>query len=204
MVIATQLMTETDETVVSSRLSYAQSSSLGHWQIPTQSQTSPVSHTSSFPVISLTNAPKVNSTALVIWTIIEPGIYLLSACALSFKPLLRTLMKSLRFTSLITHAKSTLPFNARSCVRKTAASDQVDLFNLEALERDGRPSLRLSEDSGTTVFDREIESEHKSFEAQVGKTIELRLEAIADVGKDVGEGYNVEEKDFGLQVEKVV
>ncbi|KAF2026805.1 hypothetical protein EK21DRAFT_38597, partial [Setomelanomma holmii] len=36
-----------------------------------------------------------NHVALVNWTILEPGIYLLSACALSFKPLFRMFAKAL-------------------------------------------------------------------------------------------------------------
>ncbi|KAF2466687.1 uncharacterized protein BDR25DRAFT_163487, partial [Lindgomyces ingoldianus] len=41
-------------------------------------------------------------TELVNWTIIEPGMYLLAACALSFKPLFRMAAKALHLDSLVT------------------------------------------------------------------------------------------------------
>ncbi|KAF2252600.1 hypothetical protein BU26DRAFT_394231, partial [Trematosphaeria pertusa] len=56
------------------------------------------------PLVDIT----FTNTALVNWTIIEPGMYLLAACALSFKPLFRMVAKALRLQSLITHTKSAL------------------------------------------------------------------------------------------------
>jgi len=43
--------------------------------------------------------------SLVDTTMLEPGIYLLSACAISFKPLLRMLLKALHLQSHITPTK---------------------------------------------------------------------------------------------------
>jgi hypothetical protein len=43
---------------------------------------------------------------LVNWTIIEPGMYLLAACAISFKPLFRMIAKALRLESIITMTTS--------------------------------------------------------------------------------------------------
>lgn len=43
---------------------------------------------------------------LINWTIIEPGLYLLAACALSFKPLFRMFAKALHLDTFITHSKS--------------------------------------------------------------------------------------------------
>ncbi|KAF2007735.1 hypothetical protein P154DRAFT_452904, partial [Amniculicola lignicola CBS 123094] len=43
---------------------------------------------------------------LVNWTIIEPGMYLLAACAMSYKPLFRMVAKALRLNSLMTHTRT--------------------------------------------------------------------------------------------------
>ncbi|RMZ70202.1 integral membrane [Pyrenophora seminiperda CCB06] len=46
-----------------------------------------------------------NSVPFLNMTMIEPGVYLLSACAISFKPLLRMLVKALHFGSQLTSTR---------------------------------------------------------------------------------------------------
>jgi hypothetical protein len=62
---------------------------------------------------AVTNVPLVN------WTIIEPGLYLLAACALSFKPLFRMVAKALHFGSVFTHTKSTLSKTSHNKTNQT-------------------------------------------------------------------------------------
>lgn len=53
-----------------------------------------------------TNIPPDKHVELINWTIIEPGLYLIAACALSFKPLFRMLATFLKLDSLLTHTRS--------------------------------------------------------------------------------------------------
>jgi hypothetical protein len=54
------------------------------------------------PPALLTQTPTVTVVEIVNWTIIEAGLYLLAACALSFKPLFRFVAHSLHLTHLLT------------------------------------------------------------------------------------------------------
>lgn len=62
---------------------------------------------------------------LINWTIIEPGLYLIAACALSFKPLFRMLAKALHLDSLITHTKSAIGHTSS----KTKSSHTASAFS---------------------------------------------------------------------------
>ncbi|KAL5380745.1 hypothetical protein DPSP01_007546 [Paraphaeosphaeria sporulosa] len=68
--------------------------------------------------ITFTNVPLIN------WTIIEPGLYLLAACALSFKPLFRMVAKALHLGSVLTHTKSALN---KTSLHKTNQAQQKDI-----------------------------------------------------------------------------
>ncbi|OAG02579.1 uncharacterized protein CC84DRAFT_1207476 [Paraphaeosphaeria sporulosa] len=68
--------------------------------------------------ITFTNVPLIN------WTIIEPGFYLLAACALSFKPLFRMVAKALHLGSVLTHTKSALN---KTSLHKTNQAQQKDI-----------------------------------------------------------------------------
>lgn len=66
---------------------------------------------------------------LINWTIIEPGLYLIAACALSCKPLFRALAKALRLDHLITHTKSALGHHgSKTKSSHTTSAMQLDTF----------------------------------------------------------------------------
>ncbi|KAF2827650.1 hypothetical protein CC86DRAFT_321914 [Ophiobolus disseminans] len=83
-----------------------------------------------------------NHVALVNWTIIEPGMYLLSACALSFKPLFRMFAKVLHLQAFITHTKSTFQPGKSSTAKKSTTTTH-DEYAMQDLNN-GR-FYRLSE-----------------------------------------------------------
>ncbi|KAF1843772.1 uncharacterized protein K460DRAFT_378830 [Cucurbitaria berberidis CBS 394.84] len=115
-----------------------------------------------------------NHVSLIDWTIIEPGMYLLSTCALSFKPLFRMLAKSLHLQAFITHTRSTFA-ETRSYVKKTTASTQEDTYHMDQM-RNARVGKfhRLSEDSASDT------TGHKRIEVLVTKTIEMDSETRSE------------------------
>jgi hypothetical protein len=82
-----------------------------------------------------------NHVSLIKWTIIEPGMYLLSTCALSFKPLFRMFAKAFHLHAFVTHTKST--FGTKSNPKRTMTERETgtEVFELGRFHR-------LSEDSG--------------------------------------------------------
>lgn len=94
-----------------------------------------------------------NHVSLINWTMIEPGMYLLSACALSFKPLLCSFAKALNLQAFVTHTRSTAG-GTRSHVKKTFTSTQTqsEAFELEIVRKGWEFGKfhRLSNDSGDT------------------------------------------------------
>jgi hypothetical protein len=86
-----------------------------------------------------------NHVALVTWTIIEPGIYLLSACALSFKPLFRISAKAMHLHAFITHTKST--FQLGKSHATTSATTVATQTNLEPPPIPVGQFRRMSDDS---------------------------------------------------------
>ncbi|KAF1835395.1 hypothetical protein BDW02DRAFT_496109 [Decorospora gaudefroyi] len=120
-----------------------------------------------------------NHVSLINWTIIEPGMYLLSACALSFKPLFRLLAKVLHLHAFITHSRSTFGAggangaNGKSIVKKsntfgTGATAQTQ--SQRGLELG--TFARLSEDSEVTGCSSETGA-CPGGRVMVTKTIEL-------------------------------
>jgi hypothetical protein len=81
---------------------------------------------------------------LINWTIIEPGIYLLSGCALSFKPLFRIFVKALRLQVFLTHTKTT--FQSGKSKNHTTAVTYADI-HLKSIPYTGGKFYLLSEDS---------------------------------------------------------
>jgi hypothetical protein len=113
-----------------------------------------------------------NHVALVNWTIIEPGIYLLSACALSFKPLFRMFAKALHLQVFFTHTRSAFQPGGSHTTRNLTIGTQTDI-RLQTIPNNSAGKFhRLSEDSTssaedmkmevlvTTTVDVDMESEH--------------------------------------------
>ncbi|OAK95185.1 hypothetical protein IQ06DRAFT_64953 [Phaeosphaeriaceae sp. SRC1lsM3a] len=97
-----------------------------------------------------------NHVALINWTIIEPGIYLLSACALSFKPLFRMLAKALHLQAFLTHTKSTFQPGKSHATKTTNVGTQNDV-QLQSLSGIGTGRFyRLSEDSENSEGSKKI------------------------------------------------
>ncbi|KAF2018438.1 hypothetical protein BU24DRAFT_170900 [Aaosphaeria arxii CBS 175.79] len=51
--------------------------------------------------------PTFKTVELITWTIVEPGLYLFAACALSFKPLFRMVARGLHLDRLVTSTRTT-------------------------------------------------------------------------------------------------
>ncbi|KAF1920475.1 hypothetical protein BDU57DRAFT_16106 [Ampelomyces quisqualis] len=71
-----------------------------------------------------------NHVALVNWTTLEPGIYFLSACSLSFKPLFCMLAKTRLLQAFITHSKSTFRPGTSTHTTKHATQSDVALESM--------------------------------------------------------------------------
>jgi hypothetical protein len=111
-----------------------------------------------------------NHVSLINWTMIEPGMYLLSTCALSFKPLFRMFAKALHLHAFITtHTKST--FGTKSNPKRTMTERETgtEVFELGRFHR-------LSEDSERSESTRGS----KKLEVVVTKTVDLDTEARSE------------------------
>jgi hypothetical protein len=100
---------------------------------------------------------------------IEPGMYLLSTCALSFKPLFRMFAKALHLNAFITHTKST--FGTKSNAKRTMTTERETGTGKEVFEL-GR-FHRLSDESGRS----DDTKGSKGIEVFVTKTVDLDTEA---------------------------
>lgn len=120
-----------------------------------------------------------NHVSLINWTMIEPGMYLLSACALSFKPLLRSFAKALHLQGLVTHTRSTVG-GTKSHVKKisTATQTQPEAFELGHVRNVSELGKfhRLSDDTSSST-DGNVE---RRIEVTVTKTIELNSDRRVD------------------------
>ncbi|KAI4633625.1 uncharacterized protein J4E92_004445 [Alternaria infectoria] len=118
-----------------------------------------------------------NHVALINWTMIEPGMYLLSACALSFKPLLRMFAKALHLQGFVTHTKSTVGVT-RSHVKRTFTSThtQPEVFELGNVSEFGK-FHRLSDDNASSSTGGIDEGR---IEMTAPKTVELNTERRLD------------------------
>ncbi|CAG5146934.1 uncharacterized protein ALTATR162_LOCUS1957 [Alternaria atra] len=121
-----------------------------------------------------------NHVSLINWTMMEPGMYLLSACALSFKPLLRSFAKALHLQGFVTHTRSTVG-GTKSHVKKTFTSTQTqpevfELGHIRNVSEFGK-FHRLSEgvESNSTE-----EYAERRLEVTVTTTIELDSEGRVD------------------------
>lgn len=100
-------------------------------------------------------------------------MYLLSACALSFKPLLRMFAKALHLQGFVTHTKSTVGVT-RSHVKRTFTSThtQPEVFELGNVSEFGK-FHRLSDDNASSSTSGVDEGR---IEVPVTKTIKLNSE----------------------------
>jgi hypothetical protein len=110
-----------------------------------------------------------NHVALVNLTIIEPGIYLLSTCALSFRPLFRIVAKVLHLQAFITHTKSTLQPGKSYSAKKSTTTTHTDI-HLHHLHFAGTGKFhRLSEDSDSS-------GRSKRMEVLITTTVDIETE----------------------------
>jgi hypothetical protein len=135
----------------------------------------PLDDSTCTPLSSTTQAAQLtlelgNHVALINWTIIEPGLYLLSACALSFKPLFRMLAKALHLQAFLTHTKTTYQPGKSQTTRNTNVGTQNDV-HLQSLSGIGSGKFyRLSEDSQDSKGSKKIE-------VLVTKTVDVDAES---------------------------
>ncbi|KAH8724612.1 hypothetical protein GQ44DRAFT_772951 [Phaeosphaeriaceae sp. PMI808] len=108
-----------------------------------------------------------NHVALVNWTTIEPGIYLLSACALSFKPLFSMCSKALHLHAFTSNTKSTLKPSKSHWVKKSTSQTQADIHLQQLHDSSQGRFHRLSEDSEDSV------GEDKKMEVLVTTTVDV-------------------------------
>ncbi|KAH7095038.1 integral membrane protein [Paraphoma chrysanthemicola] len=108
-----------------------------------------------------------NHVSLVNWTILEPGIYLLSACALSFKPLFRTFAKAVHLQDFITNTKSAPQRSKSHVTKKSTSTTQTDL-RLQRLYKSGEGRFhKLSGESDVSS---------KRMEVLVTTTVDIETE----------------------------
>ncbi|KAF2707388.1 hypothetical protein K504DRAFT_504558 [Pleomassaria siparia CBS 279.74] len=106
------------------------------------------------------------NTDAINWTIIEPGLYLEAACAMSFKPLFRMVAKVLHLNSFITQTRSfVFSQNAIKGSNRTAASIEDKLY-MDTL-KSSNSSVFTKLHSGATSSDEEAEVGLKSDGDQV-------------------------------------
>jgi hypothetical protein len=98
-------------------------------------------------------------------------MYLLSACALSFKPLFRIVARALRLQSLVTHTKSTFQPGKSYTNNKTVTATQVQ-FEMQHV----RHPSDVTWDSRS---ENSVMSKQK-IEVLVTKTVEVELNVRAE------------------------
>jgi hypothetical protein len=126
-----------------------------------------------------------NHVSLIDWTMIEPGMYLLSTCALSFKPLLRACANALHLQRFLTHTNSTFTGNKSYPSKKpaTLVEARTGVFELGHVRNVSGKFYRLSEDSESAIASRDGKGCMK-MEVLVTKTISLDSEERKDDADD--------------------
>lgn len=125
-----------------------------------------------------------NHVALVNWTVIEPGMYLLSACALSFKPLFRMLAKALHLQAFITHTKSTLQPSKAYTNKKSMTTENME-YEMQDINN-GR-FYRLSEVSASSGATKKMEVlVTTTVDVETVPDVKLDSKVIDEFAKDVG------------------
>ncbi|KAF2121791.1 hypothetical protein BDV96DRAFT_681862 [Lophiotrema nucula] len=113
-------------------------------------------------------------TQIVNWTIVEPGMYLLAACALSFKPIFRMVAKALHLESFVTHSRSIVgkhTTKAGKLSRSTTHSD-VRMDTLKTAQSGGFTKLSAGQDQVEDKFGKE-----SGLKVMVTTTVEMDVEA---------------------------
>jgi len=132
--------------------------------------------------------PTFSATSLLNWTIIEPGLYLLAACALSFKPLFRMIARALHLNQLVSFTKSSFGKTTHAD-RKTNATGTPTIIRIETFQSGssgGSGKLSEGKDSEADAYAKEV--------IVVGKDIEegvwIRKAAELEEGfmKGISEG----------------
>ena len=119
------------------------------------------------------------NVALVQWTIIEPGMYLMAACGLSYKPLFRMLARALHLDQLLTYTHSRKHGITKTTRTGTFGTTQVDmeLDKLKSARHGGFDKLDNGPDG---ALDKDLELGHvrskDSFNIVVTKTVEIQQE----------------------------
>lgn len=119
---------------------------------------------------------------LVNWTIIEPGLYLLAACALSFKPLFRMVAKALHLDAIITHSRSAIGRHTSKSNHTAKSHVDIHLETMKSAQSGGFTKLHagldrpdedaLVKDVGgmimvTTTLEMDVESRRESDEYEL-------------------------------------
>jgi hypothetical protein len=115
-------------------------------------------------------------------------MYLLSACALSFKPLFRIFAKAVHLQDFITHTRSTLQPGKSLMTKKSTSATQTDI-RLQRLHDSGVGKFhRLSEDS---------DAGSKKMEVLVTTTVNVETEDELRKDDNIKSGFA---KDIGKAV----
>ena len=125
-----------------------------------------------------------NHVALVNWTIIEPGMYLISACALSFKPLFRIFAKVLRLQAFVSQTKSTFRPGKPNTGKRLPLipADEVTLQTVN-----GGRFHRLSEDSTSSGGSKKLEVlVTTTVDVKTATGVRLENQRIDEFAKGIG------------------
>jgi len=141
----------------------------------------------------------VTHTQLVNWTIIEPGMYLLAACALSYKPLFRVVAKALHLDSFITHTRSFVGKHTINGGKPSTTQKDIYLETMKSSSSGGFTKLHSGHDSTDEEVDVGVR-DNGDLNIMVTKTWEMDVEA-----RSVNERHNVaDQAGFNRAVGRII
>jgi hypothetical protein len=123
----------------------------------------------------------VTHANLVNWSIIEPGMYLLAACALSFKPLFRMFAKALHLDTFVTHTgntgiHNTTPSKTRSrSISRSTTQSEIQMETMKVMKNGGFSELSKGRDEKADK--RAMHEQKGSLQVMVTTTWEMDIES---------------------------
>jgi hypothetical protein len=123
----------------------------GQGLIPHSGIVASIIRTVTFATVDPSVDPTFTTAPLLIWTMIEPGLYLIAACALSFKPLFRLVARALHLGQLATYTKSSFrkTLDHRKSNATGAVSTVIRMDNLKSANSGAFTKLREAKDEET-------------------------------------------------------
>ncbi|KAF2661609.1 hypothetical protein K491DRAFT_710822 [Lophiostoma macrostomum CBS 122681] len=118
------------------------------------------------PLVDIT----FTNVELIKWTIIEPGMYLMAACGLSYKPLFRMAARALHLDTLLTHSQSRKQKTTRTGTTQTG----LQLDTLKSAHHVGFKKLEAGRNGEDDEED--VEFGKDGLDIMVTRTVEMDVE----------------------------